>query len=82
MQHQIENLTKQLERDKSANQPVQRQDFISWKADNSWYGSDYAKTRFAMRYIKELQREKPDLAGRPFLDAVSAKVADQFGSSR
>jgi hypothetical protein len=82
MQHQIENLTKQLAREKTANQPVQRQDFTSWKADNPWYGSDYPKTRFAMRYIKELQREQPDLAGRPFLDAVSAKVSDQFGSSR
>jgi hypothetical protein len=82
MQHQIENLTKQLEHEKSAKEPVQRQDFISWKADNPWYGSDYAKTRFAMRYIKLLQREQPDLAGRPFLDAVSAKVSDQFGSTR
>jgi DNA repair exonuclease SbcCD ATPase subunit len=82
MQHQIENLTKQLEREKSANQPVQRQDFTSWKTDNAWYGSDYAKTRFAMHYIKQLQREQPDLAGRQFLDAVSAKVSDQFGSSR
>ena len=82
MQHQIENLTKQLAREKTASQPVQRQDFTSWKTDNPWYGSDYAKTRFAMRYIKELQRERPDLAGRPFLDAVSSKVSDQFGSSR
>src|SRR5580658_8767972 len=82
MQHQIESLTKQLEREKSANQPVQRQDFISWKADNPWYGSNYAKTRFAMRYIRQLQREQPDLAGRPFLDAVSAKVSDQFDTSK
>ena len=82
MQHQIENLTKQLEREKTASQPVQRQDFTSWKADNPWYGSDYAKTRFAMRYIRELQREQPDLAGRPFLDAVSAKVSDHFDSTR
>jgi hypothetical protein len=82
MQHQIETLNRQLAHDKSVNQPVQRQDFISWKADNPWYGSDYAKTRFAMRYIRELQRERPDLAGRQFLDAVSMKVSDQFGSGR
>jgi DNA repair exonuclease SbcCD ATPase subunit len=82
MQHQIENLSKQLEHEKSANPPVQRQDFTSWKADNAWYGSDYAKTRFAMRYIKDLQRERPDLAGRQFLDAVSARVSNQFSSSR
>jgi DNA repair exonuclease SbcCD ATPase subunit len=82
MQRQIENLSKQLEHDKSANQPVQRQDFKSWKADNPWFGSDYAKTQFAMRYVRQLQQERPDLVGRQFLDAVSAKVSDQFGSSR
>jgi septal ring factor EnvC (AmiA/AmiB activator) len=80
MQHQIEGLSKQLEREKSANQPIQRQDFRSWKADNPWFGSDYAKTQFAMRYVRKLQQERPDLVGRQFLDAVSAKVSDQFGS--
>lgn len=82
MQHQIDNLNKQLERQKTANQPIQRQDLRSWKADNPWFGSDYAKTQFAMRYVKQLQQERPDLTGRPFLDAVSAKVSDQFGSTR
>jgi DNA repair exonuclease SbcCD ATPase subunit len=80
MQHQIESLSKQLEREKSANQPIQRQDFRSWKADNPWFGSDYAKTQFAMRYVRQLQQERPDLVGRQFLDTVSAKVNDQFGS--
>jgi TolA-binding protein len=55
-------------------------DLKSWKSDNPWYGSDYAKTEFAMRYAKELQHERPDLVGRPFLDALSAKVRDTFGS--
>jgi hypothetical protein len=79
-----------LEHDKSVNQPVQASatdysktaDLKSWKSDNPWYGIDYAKTEFAMRYAKQLQRERPDLVGRPFLDAVSAKVMDKFGASK
>jgi TolA-binding protein len=87
MRHQNELLQKQVEQDKSVNQPVRtsRTDYSralevkSWKSENPWYGRDYAKTAFAMRYAKQLQQEQPDLAGRPFLDAVSAKVSDTFG---
>jgi TolA-binding protein len=87
MRLQNELLQKQLEHEKSLNQPVQpaatnystTPEIKSWKSDNPWFGTDYAKTAFAMRYAKQLQRERPDLAGRPFLDAVSAKVSDTFG---
>ncbi len=86
MRHQNEILSKQLEREKSGNQPAQtlvtRQELKSWKADNPWFGSDYAKTQFAMRYAKQLQQQQPDLIGRPFLDAISAKVKDTFGASK
>jgi TolA-binding protein len=97
MQQQLENmrlqnelLLKQLERDKSANQPVQASavdysktpEIKGWKSDNPWFGTDYAKTQFAMRYAKQLQQERPDLVGRPFLDAVSEKVRDTFGASK
>ena len=97
MQQQMENmrlqnelLQKQLEHEKSANQPIQTsatdysktQEIKSWKSDNPWYGRDYAKTQFAMRYAKQLQRERPDLVGRPFLDALSEKVRDTFGASK
>lgn len=82
MQRKIEILSKQLEHEKSANQPVQRLELKSWKADNPWFGSDYSRTQFAMRYAKQLQQERPDLAGRPFLDAISAKVTDKFGASK
>ncbi len=54
----------------------------SWKSDNPWYGSDYAKTQFAMRYAKQLQQERPDLVGRPFLEAISAKVKDTFPAAK
>ena len=49
------------------------------RSENPWYGTDYVKTDFAMRYAKQLERERPDLVGRPFLDAVSEKVRDKFG---
>ena len=33
-----------------------------------------------MRYMKQLQKERPDLAGRELLDAVSTKVDETFGA--
>jgi TolA-binding protein len=90
MRLQNELLQKQLEHDRVAVQAVQSvqasaKDYSktpevqSWKSENPWYGVDYAKTDLAMRYAKQLQRERPDLVGRPFLDAVSEKVRDTFG---
>lgn len=88
MRLQNESLRTQLGQEKSANQPVRQPatdysktpEIKSWKSENPWFGSDYAKTELAMRYAKQLQREQPDLVGRPFLDAISAKVRDTFGS--
>jgi TolA-binding protein len=90
MRHQNELLGNQLEHEKSPNQAAQpaasadskRQELRSWKAENPWFGSDYARTQFAMRYANQLQKERPDLAGRPFLDAISAKVKDTFGPAK
>jgi TolA-binding protein len=90
MRLQNEFLQKQMEHDKAANQAVQASttdysktpEIKSWKSDNPWFGMDYAKTEFAMRYAKQLQRERPDLVGRPLLDAVSEKVRDTFGASK
>lgn len=90
MRLQNELLQKQLENDRSVIQTVRtsatdkskNQDLRTWKSENPWYGRDYAKTEYAMRYAKQLQREQPDLVGRPFLDAVSAKVGDAFGTRR
>ncbi len=55
-------------------------DLKSWRAENPWFGSDYARTQFAMRYIRQLQVERPDLGGRELLDALSSKVAETFGA--
>jgi TolA-binding protein len=90
MRVQNEFLQKQLENDKSEIQTVRASaidysktpDVKSWKIENPWFGTDYAKTEFAMRYAKRLQQERPDLVGRPFLDALSAKVTETFGTSK
>jgi TolA-binding protein len=90
MRLQNELLQKQMEHDRSVYQSVQAStadysktpEVKSWKSDNPWFGTDYTKTAFAMRYAKQLQREKPDLVGRPFLDAVSEKVKDTFGTGK
>jgi hypothetical protein len=56
------------------------QDLKSWKAENTWYGSDYGRTQFATRYITQLHKERPELAGRELLDAVSTKVNETFAA--
>ncbi len=90
MRVQNEILRKQVEQEKSANQEAQRPaadysknpEIKRWKLDNPWFGSDYAKTAFAMRYAKQLSQERPDLTGRAYLDAISAKVNETFGVKR
>lgn len=83
----LQNETLRAQVAQSANQPgrlpatdySKTPEVKSWKSDNPWFGSDYAKTEFAVRYAKQLQQERPDLVGRPFLDALSAKVNENFG---
>ena len=90
MRLQNELLRKQLEHEKSANQAAQppptdyskTPEIKSWKSDNPWYGSDYIKTEFAMRYAKQLSQDRPDLSGRAFLDAISTKVNETFGAKK
>lgn len=87
---QNDTLRAQMGHDQSANQPGQpaatdhskTPEVKSWKSENPWFGSDYAKTEFAIRYAKQLQQERPDLVGRPFLDALSAKVNENFGAKK
>jgi TolA-binding protein len=95
MRQQNESLRHELERE-TANQSAhpaatdraateraaaaKSQDLKNWKADNSWYGSDYARTQFATHYMKQLEKERPDLTGRELLDAVSTKVNETFGA--
>ncbi len=90
MRLQNESLRKQLERE-MANPPARpgakdskdsskNPELKNWKADNPWFGSDFPRTQFAMRYIKQLQQDRPDLGGRELLDALSTKVNETFGT--
>lgn len=60
---------------------AKREQGQTWRAENAWFGSDYARTQFATRYARQLQKDQPLLRGRPFLDAISAKVRETFGAS-
>ena len=88
MRRQNEMLRKQLERETTnpAGQPVAAKttslEVKSWRADNPWFGSDYARTQFAVRYITQLQQARPDLTGRELLDALSLKVNETFGAKQ
>ena len=62
--------------------PAASQEIRTWKAENPWFGSDYAKTQFAMRYTKELELQRPELTGRELLDEVAKKVNETFGAKR
>jgi hypothetical protein len=35
-----------------------------------------------MLYANQLKQDRPDLAGRPFLNAVTANVNDTFGVAK
>jgi hypothetical protein len=52
--------------------------FASWHAENRWFGSDRARTEYALLYAKDLRQEQPSLAGTLFLNALSARVKEVF----
>ena len=88
---QNESLKRSLERDQSTPQYATQEsqggstlqpEFRDWQAANPWFGSDRAKTEFAMFYAKQLRQERPDLVGRPFFDKVTTKIQEVFGPSR
>jgi hypothetical protein len=56
--------------------------FAGWHAENRWFGTDRARTEYALLYAKDLRQEQPDLAGRPFLNALSARVKEIFASGK
>jgi len=56
--------------------------FDTWQSENRWFGSDHARTEYALLYAKGLRQEQPELNGRPFLNALSARVKDVFAPSK
>jgi hypothetical protein len=57
-------------------------EFRNWVAANPWFGRDAERTEFARAYAKQLMQERPNLMGRPLLDAVSRRVAERFGPAK
>jgi|CXWL01.1.fsa_nt_gi regulator of replication initiation timing len=84
---QNELLRKKLGQEQSTPQPSQNNnqfppELRSWAAANSWYGSDKPRSEFALLYAKQLRQERPSLVGKPFYDAISAKITEVFGASK
>lgn len=52
--------------------------FAGWQSENRWFGDDHARTEFALLYAKDLHQQQPELSGRPFLNALSARVREVF----
>lgn len=77
---QNELLRRQLERQTStpAVDDASTPELRSWQAANPWFGTDRPQTEFALLYAKQLRQERPELVGRAFFDAVSAKVNEVF----
>ena len=49
-------------------------EFVNWKADNSWFGSDRAKTAIAYDITQRLREAGDTTVGRAFLDKVTVEV--------
>ena len=97
-QQQVENqrlkneiLRKNMEREQEKTQARQQPtpadntmnpEFQAWKVANPWFQRDRAKTEFSWLYAKQLRQDRPDLIGRAFYDAVSAKVEETFGAGK
>jgi hypothetical protein len=57
-------------------------DFSGWHAANRWFGADRARTEYALLYARDLRLQQPNLTGRPFLNALSARVKEIFASGK
>jgi TolA-binding protein len=90
-QLQNEILRRQLEQQKQSTQqtqPIQQANqpidpaLEEWQAENPWFGKNKAKTEFALLYARQLRQDGSTLTGRPFYDAISAKIKDVFSDEK
>jgi hypothetical protein len=54
--------------------------FKKWLTKNPWFGTNREQTEYASQYANQLKKERPQLQGRAFLDALTAKVKERFGT--
>lgn len=52
--------------------------FQSWMKDNDWYGPDPERTMYAEGAALHLNRTRPDLKQRAYLDEIARMVKDKF----
>jgi Cu/Ag efflux protein CusF len=75
-----ETLRKQIERDTSMDHlseaDLAKGVFESWQSQNPWFGSNKAKTQFAMQNAEQLRRDQPDLIGREFFNVAPALLQE------
>lgn len=58
--------------------PTQHPDFISWRGDNAWYGTDLVRTSLANGVTWKLRQEGNRDTGRAFLDKVTERVNEEI----
>lgn len=67
--------TKRIETERQqVKDPTQHPDFISWRGDNPWYGTDLVRTSVANGVTWKLRQEGNRDIGRAFLDKVTEGV--------
>jgi len=52
-------------------------EFVAWRADNQWFGSDRAKTAIAYDITARLRSEGDKTVGRTFLDKVAVETSKE-----
>jgi archaellum component FlaC len=58
--------------------PTKNPEFIAWRADNLWYGTDIRRTALADGIAAELRGNNDPLFGKAFLNKVAAEVDKVF----
>lgn len=59
-------------------QPAESPDFVEWKQDNAWYGTDKRLTAAANGIAEMVAAENPGLKGKPFLREVEKQLKEEF----
>lgn len=76
---EADDKTKRVETERvTVKDPTQHPDFISWRSDNSWYGTDLVRTGVANTVTWKLRQEGNRDVGRAFLDKVTDRVDEEI----
>ena len=76
-QRQYEQLAESYQKPQEP-QAQESPDFIEWKQDNTWYGTDKRLTAAANGIAEMVAAENPGLKGKPFLKEVERQLKEEF----